>query len=400
MLKNLFPIKIGRQKNSICVHRIIAFPVIILLALAVGIFSNTVLPQEEIADNTIMMSFLPNTEHAQSPLKFLKDFTGVDVMKLTKDVIINQPSAGEIDNIVQMLSQTHPQYIAISIPLDASADYPGPKPSPQSAENFTKTWANAIHNHGLKILWRGTWSGIEGLYNFPKKVGPNRFPAGTALSATTDENTTWLGKTYGYIINHPDYFQTGDIWAPMPERTEGIFQDQTSFLPYKGGIQNNYALFFNNLKKVSDLAFSKINKNVNTGLTANNFSEVASGWIPFSVFNTAGLTAVDYYGSTHTPEEMEKAIRSIYTKTHNQIFLEEWSDYWNENFTLSQRQNYLASMYAVFQKLANEKILMGFNYWGGWPGGTGVGILDKTSSGYKLNAQGLELAKFFEYNRN
>jgi hypothetical protein len=236
-------------------------------------------------------------------------------------------------------------------------------------------------------MWRGTWSGLEGLYNFKQLVGPSRISA-----------SVWLTKTSNYITSHPSYFQNGDIWAPMPERTQGIFQDSTSFLPAAGGIQNNYANFFNSVKTTSDAAFTKIGRSVITGWTANNFSEAQSGWLPMSVYNTAGLISVDYYGTTHTPQEMQQNLTALYQRTHKQIYLQEWSDYWDGNLTSSQRQVYLASMYKVFQKLANQGILAGFNYWGGWSGAV-EGILQKTSGGYSLNAEGLQLQSFFAANK-
>jgi hypothetical protein len=247
-------------------------------------------------------------------------------------------------------------------------------------------------------MWRGTWSGIEGIYNFPARVGSNRFPTGTVASAPTDGNTTWLGKTYAYIVAHPNYFADGDIWAPLPERTEGIFQDATSFLPYDGaGIQANYANFFIDLQKVSAAAFAVIGKQVQTGWTAQNFSEVKSGWLPNRLFDTAGIIVVDHYGITRTPSEMENDLRTISVQRGKQVFLQEWGDYWNSNLNTTSRQAYLTDMYAVFQKLTNEGILAGFNYWGGWANNA-EGILSSSNGVYTINDRGLLLAQFFAAN--
>jgi hypothetical protein len=395
MLKNLFRSHSHRGVLHAQVHRIIAFPAIVFLALAAGIFSTSLVAQENAADETLFLELGPIHAHAHGLYK-LQNFTSVDAMKLTKDVVRSQPSQADINSIVEALAQTQAKYIAISVPLDPSSDYPAPKPAPLSAESFTAEWANAIHEHGLKVLWRGTWSGLEGLYDFPKRVGANRFPAGNAATAATDNNATWLGKTYAYIVSHPDFFRDGDIWAPLPERTEGIFQDGDSFLPYDGGIQANYAFFFNDLKTVSNDAFAEIGKKVITGWTANNFSEVDSGWIFRSVFNNAGLTVVDYYGDgAHSPEQMDAALRSIYAKTGHQVFLMEWSDYWDGSLPLGDRQAYLDSMYSEFLKLANDGVLMGFNYWGGWSGAAESILVKIPGGGYRLNTEGQQLAAFF-----
>ncbi|HEX9503726.1 MAG TPA: hypothetical protein VF974_05405, partial [Patescibacteria group bacterium] len=47
----------------------------------------------------------------------------------------------------------------------------------------------------------------------------------------------------------------------------------------------------------------------------------------------------------------------------------------------------------------DDRILIGFNYWGAWWGGIGEGILDNPGNNqYKINDRGLILAKFFAAN--
>ena len=401
MLKNLFPKTSPKNKpisklHAVSVHPIISFAVISCLSLVVIILAVTLNVEENAISNSLMLTLRPLVAHAQEQWQ-LADFTSVDVMKLTKDVVRNQLTDSDINSVVDALSQTHAKYIAISVPLDASSDYPAPKPAPRTAEAFTQAWADAIHQHNMKVLWRGTWSGIEGIYDFPRRAGQSRFPPGSASSAISDGDTTWLGKTYLYIVNHPSYFRDGDIWAPLPERTEGIFQDNTSFLPYDGpGIQANYANFFNDLKLVSNQAFGSLGIKVYTGWTSNNLSEINSGWLSPAVFESAGVTATDYYGDNHSPEEMENSLILAYQKTHRQIYLQEWSDYWNGKLAPRQREDYLDSMYQTFQHLGDAGVLMGFNYWGGWPGAV-ESILEKTPGGYSLNSRGRLLRRFFDH---
>ncbi len=342
----------------------------------------------------LLLSLLaPQITNAACSIVNLKS---VDAMKYTKDTVAGQQSDAAIGSIVDALALTGATHIAVSIPMDATTDYVyGRNPSPRTAEAFTQSWASAIHQRGLHIIWRGTWSGIEGIYNFPKLVGTKRFLAGTTASAPTDGQSTWLGKTYQYIVSHPTYFAQGDIWAPMPERTEGIFQDQTSFLPYSGvGIQANYANFFNGLKTVSDLAFARIGTAVTTGMTANNFTEVRSGWLPQSIFDTAGVTVVDYYGIAHTPQEMDADLRYIYSQHKKPVFLQEWGDYWDSSMVQPVRTAYLQSMYAEMQRLISDGVLAGFNYWGGWDN-SAEGLLIRNGGSYQLNYRGQLLANFF-----
>ena len=335
------------------------------------------------------------TENQAQAAAFVKS---VDIMKYTKDVMTNQPDDATIQNLVDTVAQMHPDYVAISVPMDSDADYPGTKPGPRTSVQFVQKLADTIHNKGLKVLWRGTWAGIEGIYGFPKRTGSNRFPAGTAASAPSDGDSTWLGKTYQYIVSHPTFFKDGDIWAPLPERTEGIFSDSTSFLPSDGaGLQANYVKFFNDLKTVSENAFSRIGRNMLTGMTANNYSEVMSTWLPQDFFDFQGITAIDYYGISHTPQEIDSDLRKMYAMHGKQIFLQEWGDYWNQNMSQQQRTDYLNQVYAVLQKLVNDDILAGFNYWGGWDNNA-EGLLTRDASGFHLNYRGQILANFFAAN--
>ena len=384
------------------IHSGMAMGIVALLSFSALAFTSFFTTEVEVMNDTLTFSVGYKSLHAATPVYSLKDFKGVDVMKYTKDVMRNQQSDAEIQNIVNgIVNNLNPTHIAISIPLDNSDAYPGQKPAPRTAQAFTQKWADAIHNKGVNIIWRGTWSGIEGIYDFQKRDGADRLPAGTAATAAMDGQSTWLGKTHRYIIDNPTFFTDGDIWAAMPERTEGIFQDSSSFLPHTTpGIQTNYANFFNDLKTVSDTAFSSINKNVRTGWTANNFTEVKSTWLFNSVIATAGIISIDHYGSTHTVQEMESDLRSIHAQRNKQIFLQEWGDYWNQSLPSTDRLIYLQNMYNMLQRLANEGILAGFNYWGGWTGSS-EGILVKNNDGtYTINERGALLAAFYANNSN
>lgn len=328
-----------------------------------------------------------------SPPAFIRS---VDVMKYTKDLMRNQPTDAQIESLVATLKSLNVDYIAISIPMDASSDYDFERPpAPRDARRFTQQFADEIHHQGLKVLWRGTWCGIEGLYGFEKRVGRRRLPAGTAESAITDGNSTWLGKTYQYIVRNPGFFAPGDIWAPLPERTQDIFQDVTSFLPHDGeGIQVNYTRFFTDLKAVSDAAFAKIGVPVITGMTANNYTEVKSGWLPRDFFDAQGVIAIDYYGRTRAASELESDIRQMHATYGKPVFIQEWADYWNRGLAWDQRLKYLDEVYAAMHKLAAEGILVGMNYWGGWPG-TPESVISRLDRRFTLNERGERLALFF-----
>lgn len=320
-------------------------------------------------------------------------YRSIDAMKYTKDNVRSQPTDFFITSYCNFLAANfNITHVAIAVPLEAQADWVSAGvvlPSPRTVENYTKKWCDAIHAAGLKVLFRGSYCQIEGTYDFPQLVGPNRIT-----------QSAWMTKISNLITNNPTWFQTGDIWAPIPEGTgNGIFSDATSFIDYGGsGVQANYAAFFAALHSTSNTAFSGISvSGVITGLSTNNWSEVNSGWIPSSLFTDAGLTVFDDY-----PHDVATLINDYdvaYAKGHN-IYHQEWSDYWNSGMTQPTRTAYLQGIYNKMVDYANAGKLIGFNYWGGWTDGSGEQILTNsgtdTSPVWGLAFNGAILQSYFQ----
>ncbi len=333
----------------------------------------------------------------------------IDIMKWTKDRNTSQCSDQQITNIVTTLKNNfNITHIGIACALNPQSEFEsGHVPTPSTIIQYTQKWCDAIHNAGLKVLFRGDYFDLEDLSDvLPIIVGASRISTGTTSSASTDGYTTLLGRVYQYITSNPTFFASGDIWAPMPERNECngtvcIFTDAKAFLADSGsGVNTDFRNFFVNVHTVSDAAFSAISKTgIITGMTAYNFSEVSSGWMLQGVYDDAGKVVFDHYGTTHTTTEMNSDHRTTFTNKGYQTFQQEWGDYWNNNLNMTDRLYYLKAMYNVFKGLADDNILYGFNYWGGWDGSQGTNhgehILDTTDNlNYTVNGRGKMLARF------
>lgn len=289
-------------------------------------------------------------------------YKSVDVMKLSKDNVNNPLSDADMDRVIASLKSLGITHIAISVPMDYAA--------------YATRWCGRVHAAGLKVLHRGTWNAIEGLYNNTKLVGAAR---------PTNAIQYWTDKTRDYIINNPDIFAAGDLWAPLPERTEGIFQDATSFLPPP--LPDNYATFFNGLLDVSKQAFVTIGKSVECGFTTNNFTEVRSGWIPQSLFDKAGIICIDHY--QQDPSQMYNEIKAVASIHGKKVFLQEWGNYWDTDTAINLAN--CEVMYDTLTRLADEGVLVGYNDWSGWPGA----VESILNGDYTLNAKGKLLASYF-----
>lgn len=336
----------------------------------------------------------------------------IDIMKYTKDTVINQFNSTFISSLITFLAaQFNLTHIAISVPLDSNADFiaNGSTPSPSSVESYFAAWCTAIHGAGLKILYRGPFCNMENIYNFPYK--PNgAIPMGTTASAPTDGNTTWLGKLYSRIQVLGSNFESGDIFAPFPEQTTYAFNGD-SFLPTTPSIQANYITFFESVPQVISAAFKNLSiSGIVSNYTTNNYSELRSGYLPPSFVTTIGAQAVDYYGNYNNdgylPVQYMDDLQIIYTQNGNTpLFLQEWADIYNASLGQTPRTAYLNSFYTAMAPLVNQGILTAFNYWGGWaqvfsdssvhPEGLLVNNGSDTSPSWALNYNGVVLQSYF-----
>jgi len=402
----------------------------------------------------------------------------IDIMKWTKDTRKSQiPDSQKAEIIKVLAANFNLTHIAIAPFLNKESDYLTPS-IPDDQWVHTKKWVDLIHARGLNVIFRGDYSDYENNLDdvLPLKVGSNRIPVGTVSSAPTDGQSTMLGRIYDVIIQNPDWFEEGDIWAPMPERTEdnttvegisitssgtlatvtlnghrfitgmyltiagatqpnyngyfqitkinanqftyvmpgsaaspatgsptveygvSIYEDNFAILPAGGDIGVAFNNFLIDVHEVSDAAFAAISKTgILTGMTSNNFSEVASGFLSGAFFTDADKAVFDHYGITHTPEEMDEDHRDTYAAKGVQTFHQEWSDIYNGSENPRFRLEFLEKMYKVFTKLAEDGIMYGLNYWGGWLASTHTeGILLENGDGtYSIDEKGKLLARFF-----
>lgn len=279
----------------------------------------------------------------------------VSLMKHQKDRMDNlmpQSERVQLINVLKSISATH---------LECSTVIGHPNFIPH-----TKAWVDDIHNAGLKCTFRQAHWNMEGLYGQPRFVGASRKP-----------EQFWIDEAVKAFNLIKDVIQSGDEEALYPERTEGIFQDSTAFIGT--GLPGSYATFFINLHN----ALKTFGWTV--GLSANNASELMSGWMPAALINYAGMSVVDHYRDGD-PTLYEKEIRDIKNKYGRPVYVQEGAPHRFTKPTKAQSDAY----FAVNKKLVDEGILIGFGSWSGWAGAP-ESIVDKVDGVYKLNDSGESL---------
>jgi hypothetical protein len=355
---------------------------------------------------------------------------GVDFMKNTKDTTKNQPSDASIVNYCEFayrnLNLTHG---ALVFPIDPLSWYPsGYVPAPRPIIECYQKWVDELRKRHIKVLHRAVSFGMEGREGFLWRVGSNRFPAGNvaAVLSGADRNN-WLGVMYDFIVNNPNLFADGDIWAPFPERTEGIFDQPSgihSFLD-PNTLPGSYAQFFQDVKTVSDAAFASIGKSLLTGHTADNYSEVRSQYIFQSRYTQAGIVPFDYYQNYNNDgygkDALSEDIDAVYYGRSNlPLFWQEWGPtpdiiraahiavnkpdgsegniadgngvmhsltFWGQTANPTGRANFIKDVLGLVADKFEQGIITGFNWWGFWDTGENdTGLIRITGSTTDINS--------------
>ncbi len=293
---------------------------------------------------TAQPTMQPSPQPAPSPVvspTHSWSIKSVSSMKETKDKVCNPRSLESINKWVSKAKELGVNYIAVETPYD--------NPGCASSLEYTQNWIFAIRAHGLKVWHRHMPLAFEGIYNVPKAI-----------------NVDYLPMISDYIKSHPDFFEEGDIFTPIPEPQnsgiKGITYCPSGLCYFNGKAEFN--TWLRNAIDSSNSAFSSI------GLGG----KIKVGYFGFDGFIVWGDNNPDWHGiledSTvakmgnltidHYPEAigdtMENDLKELSQKYPNiPIIIGEWG-------TISggdTEQTVKNSMGAAF----NHPQVQGFNYW-------------------------------------
>nr|MDQ3009022.1 carboxypeptidase-like regulatory domain-containing protein [bacterium] len=136
---------------------------------------------------------LPLAYAQEAPSTEIWPIRSVDNMKTSRDLARakNYDSSfdTQIEAEVSSIKALGANYIALGTPYD------------DEFLPFLQRWVAAARRHGLKVWFRGTFSGYEGWFEYPKDISPDQL---IELSTT-------------FILQNPDLFEDGDIFDACPE---------------------------------------------------------------------------------------------------------------------------------------------------------------------------------------
>lgn len=219
------------------------------------------------------------------------EFRSVDTVKYSRDLAGQMLENSEFDSVIEEqvadIATLGASHIAIASPYDA-------KYVP-----FLRRWVESARRNGLKVWFRGNFSGWEGWFGF-ESIG-------------REDHKKFLES---FIIKNPDLFEDGDIFTSCPECENGGPGDPRLNRDVKGHRQ-----FLIDEYKISLESFGEINKKVNAGFYSMNYDVAKLIMDPQTTRALGNIVVIDHY--IKDPIQVSEDARQIALKSGGKVVLGE-----------------------------------------------------------------------------
>jgi hypothetical protein len=259
------------------------------------------------------------------------NFESIDTMKYSRDVAREKLSSPSFDTVIEEqvknIADTGATHIAIATPYD------------EEFVPFLTRWVTIARSHGLKIWFRGNFSGWEGWFNYPK--------------ITREEH---LAKTKDFILKHSGLFSDGDVFTACPECENGGPGD-----PRQTGDIEGHRKFLIDEYSVTKQAFKATGKKVISNYLSMNGDVARAVMDKETTRQLDGVVTIDHY--VLSPEKLASDIEEIHMLSGGKIVLGEFGapilDI-HGNMTEDEQAKWIQD---VFSKLMQNPNVIGVNYW-------------------------------------
>lgn len=277
----------------------------------------------------------------------LWDFRSIDSVKYSRDLADEMLENPEFDSVINEqvsdIASLGASHIAISTPYD-------PKFIP-----FLRRWVKSARFYGLKVWFRGNFSGWEKWFGF-ERIG-------------REEHKRLLKE---FIVNNPDLFEDGDIFTSCPECENGGSGD-----PRHNGDLIGHRKFLIDEYQISKDAFLKIGKKVKYGFYSMNY-DVASLVMDEETTNALGdLVVIDHY--IKNPKKLGADAKEIADKSQGKVLLGEFGAPVPDIHGVLNEEQQSQWIKEALEEVKNTPEVIGINYWTNSGGSTALWNNDGTS---------------------
>ena len=235
----------------------------------------------------LIFSIFPRTVQANTQWKF----QSIDTMKVSRDMAREKLHDKNFDAVIEMqikkFKDAGATHVAIATPYDAEF------------VPFLERWVRMARKYGLKVWFRGNFSGWEKWFEYP-----------------SISRASHIKKTQQFILDNADLFEDGDVFTSCPECENGGPGD-----PRKGDIKG-FRKFLIDEYATASKAFIKIGKDV----TANYYSmngDVAKLVMDHPTTQKLdGVVVIDHY--VRDPKQLSADIREIARSSGGKVVLGEF----------------------------------------------------------------------------
>lgn len=255
----------------------------------------------------------------------------IDTMKYSRDLsrekLYDKTFDSIIDDTMKKIAATGATHVSVGTPYD------------KEFLPMLKRWTSSARRHGLKVWFRGNWSGWEGWFDYFK---------------ISRADHLWL--TERFILDNKDLFEDGDVFTACPECENGGPGD-----PRHNGDLYGHRAFLIKEYGIVKSAFDKVGKKVITNFNSMNGDVAALVMDKETTKALGGVVAIDHYVST--PQKLISDIKNFIRISGGKIALAEFgAPIPDIHGKLSQKAQ-AEWIEEVLRELAKIPEVEGLNYW-------------------------------------
>jgi hypothetical protein len=260
----------------------------------------------------------------------LWEVRSVDTMKTSRDLAREKLHDSSYDTVIErdlrLIKDLGANYVAIDTPYD------------DQFLPYLRRWVNLARKMGLKVWFRGNFSGWEGWFDYPKNMMPQQH-----IRATAE-----------FIDKNSELFEDGDAFDPCPECENAQWWPQ----PQDDGEYNE---FVSNQQVMLKNSFDKIGKRVHTNWTGIIGGRAREVLDVNAIRALDNMVAIDHY--TNSTANMASYIdyfaRTFKAKTLVSEFGAPIPDI-HGKMSESQQADFIDSMMDIFYE--HKENVYGLNY--------------------------------------
>lgn len=257
------------------------------------------------------------------------DVKSIDTMKTSRDQAQHGISNVNYQKELQEIKDLGANYVAIDTPYDEEF-YP-----------YLKSWVDEARVLGLRVWFRGNWSGWEGWNEYPKNL-------------TRQQH---VEKTKQFISSHPELFKDGDSFTACPECEYG-----GPGSPVSAGEIDSFRKFMVDEYIATSEEFKKIGKKVTTNWFSMNPDVAEKIYTEKLLEDTGNIITLDYF--VKDKEQLVNGLNFFSKKFPGvKILVGEFGaplSAINENMNDQEQKEFVST---IFSYLKTRKDILGVNYW-------------------------------------